>query len=234
MARVAGVDGCKGGWVVARCDGHAALPAIRIETHLADVLADHELVVVAIDMPMGLLDEAVPGGRGCERAARQFLGRRSSSVFSAPVRACLDAHDHHDACARSRRSSRHRLGISAQSWGITPKIAAIDAWLTPARQGRVVEVHPEVSFAVMNGDRGLAHGKKTKAGRSERAALLARAWGIDVASLVAARHAGAKPDDVLDALAAAWTAQRVLAGTARSFPCDPALDARGLRMQILA
>ena len=41
-------------------------------------------------------------------------------------------------------------------------------------------------------------------------------------------------DDLHDALAALWTARRIRAGTARTFPDEPALDARGLRMAIVA
>jgi len=40
-------------------------------------------------------------------------------------------------------------------------------------------------------------------------------------------------DDLHDALAALWAARRIRAGTARTFPNEPPLDARGLRMAIV-
>ena len=39
-----------------------------------------------------------------------------------------------------------------------------------------------------------------------------------------------EPDDMLDACAACWTAERICSGTAVCIPPAPALDSRGLRM----
>jgi predicted RNase H-like nuclease len=232
MPRVAGVDGCRKGWVVVVREPGGGPPEVRIETRLDAVLTDPSFWFVAIDIPIGLLVAAVPGGRECERLARQYLAFRGSSVFSAPVRACLDASCHAEASERSRLSSPHEIRISAQCWGITPKIREVDQLMTPALQARVVEVHPEVSFAAMNGDKPLARGKKTPEGRGERAALLAQHWGFDVVPLALERRSGAKPDDVLDAMAAAWTAERVVRGAEQRFSAA-ATDGRGLRMEIV-
>ncbi len=43
----------------------------------------------------------------------------------------------------------------------------------------------------------------------------------------------AAPDDLLDAVAAAWTARRVVEGIAERLPAEPAMDRRGLRMEIV-
>jgi predicted RNase H-like nuclease len=231
MPRVAGVDGCRKGWVVVVREPGGGLPEVRIEARLDAVLHDPSFSFVAIDIPIGLLDAAVPGGRECDRLARAYLSPRGSSVFSAPIRGCLDASGHADASERSRRSSDHRRGITVQCWGITPKIAEVDRLITPALQTRVVEVHPEVSFASMNGDRPLVHGKKTREGREERAALLAAQWNRDVRPLAFGRQSGVKPDDVLDAMAAAWTAERVLRRAEQRFSA-PVTEGRGLRMEI--
>jgi predicted RNase H-like nuclease len=73
--------------------------------------------------------------------------------------------------------------------------------------------------------------KRTVAGRMERIeALRLGLPGLDTARL--ATPLGAKADDVLDALAAAWTAQRVVAGTHRAFGGE--CDATGLPMVVLA
>jgi predicted RNase H-like nuclease len=231
MSRVVGVDGCREGWVVVVREPGGP-PSVRIEGDLRFVVHEEEAAVVAIDIPIGLLDAAVPGGRECERLARHYLSPRGSSVFSSPVRACFGASNHAEASERSRRSSPHGLGISRQCWSIADKIAEVDRLMTPDLQARVVEVHPEVSFAAMNGDRPLAHSKKKREGREERAALLARHWGGAILNLAIERRHGAKPDDVLDAMAAAWTAERVRDGKAQAVPEAAVLDARGLRMQI--
>ena len=41
------------------------------------------------------------------------------------------------------------------------------------------------------------------------------------------------PDDVLDAIVAAWTASRVVTGIAVRLPIDPERDESGLRMEIV-
>ena len=106
--------------------------------------------------------------------------------------------------------------------------------MTPLLQQRVVEVHPEISFATLNGDQSLALPKKSRAGRLARAALLSHAWGINVDALVTQhRGPGVQPDDILDAMVACWTAERVLRRLEKRLPPEPAVDSRGLRMEIV-
>jgi predicted RNase H-like nuclease len=79
-------------------------------------------------------------------------------------------------------------------------------------------VHPEVSFRAMNQGTPLRHRKKSAGGALERIELLRRA---DI-QLDALGPASDVPlDDVLDAAAAAWTAQRLAEGTAKSLPDPP-------------
>ena len=56
----------------------------------------------------------------------------------------------------------------------------------------------------------------------------------DLEQMVTTRLNYAQADDVLDAVAAAWTALRVWYGTGVRMPERPALDARGLAMEIVA
>jgi len=67
--------------------------------------------------------------------------------------------------------------------------------------------------------------KHTPAGREERLCAL-RTWLPGLAEVPAG-------DDGLDALAVAWSAGRWLAGTARTLPAEPPVDARGRRMRIV-
>jgi predicted RNase H-like nuclease len=70
-------------------------------------------------------------------------------------------------------------------------------------------------------------------GLRQRIGLLARAGFGHVRELVRKRpELRAKADDILDACAAAWTAERILHGKARRLPPRPPVDGRGLRMEI--
>lgn len=202
--RAAGVDGCRGGWVVAVDDSVVVVPTFRDVLHVA---AD---AIIGIDIPVGLPDA---GPRACDVEARRVLGPRRSSVFPAPPRAALSWTTWADAS-----------GMSKQAFNILAKVREVDAEMTPARQATVVEVHPEVSFAVMRGA-PMAHRKTTMEGVAERLAALGLTTPVP-------RVRGASTDDVLDALAVQWTATRLARGDARRLG-DGAVDAKGLRMEIV-
>jgi predicted RNase H-like nuclease len=243
---VAGADGCRAGWAVVLFDPATGVVSARIVPTVADLLAHTAGArVVAVDMPIGLLDAAVAGGRECDREARRRLGwPGSSSVFSPPARAAFGHATYRAALAAQRASSPTRTGFSLQAWHLLPKIQDLDRALTPALQERVVEVHPELSFRTLNGGAGCGP-KKSAAGRARRAALL-RAAGLGGVDRLVGRWFGQLPgqppgtsprrdaaiDDLLDACAAAWTAARILAGTAERLPAEPPCDSRGLRMEI--
>ena len=215
MAPVAGVDGCRAGWIVVH-DGCAT-----VHRDFATVLAGlPDDTVVAVDMPIGLIDEHEPGGRDVDRAARLELGPKRNSVFSAPPRCALGARTLGDARRRGAR-------LTLQTLNILSRIEDVDRVMTPDLQSRVFEVHPELSFAAMNGGGPLLAPKRSATGARERRALLQRA-GV----MVPERPVGAARDDLLDACALAWSAHRVDRGNARRVPDRPARDARGLRMEL--
>src|SRR5262245_17946020 len=68
---LAGVDGCRAGWVVvvARLDAQDAREhQVRLCASFADVLClEPAPAVLAVDMPIGLLSVPQPGGRDCDR-----------------------------------------------------------------------------------------------------------------------------------------------------------------------
>ena len=76
----------------------------------------------------------------------------------------------------------------------------------------------------------MAHGKKTKAGVSERLDLL-RPVFPDIEHFLQNRPAKVGRDDLLDAAVAAWTAIRICKGEARRV-CEPERDAKGLQATI--
>ena len=223
--RVLGVDACRAGWVgIALSSGDPrpyAAPTIRELTEQAT--ADGPLGVVAIDIPVGLADS---GRRRSDQLARAALGRRWPSLFMTPVREAVQAGDFPAALAASRRLAGE--GISRQAFALGAKILDVDGWIRGAAppSARVVEAHPELSFAELAGA-PLAARKSTWAGAERRRALLAQA-GIILAGDLGPAGELAGVDDVLDAAAAAWTARRVSQGTARCLPDPPETFSDGL------
>jgi predicted RNase H-like nuclease len=232
----AGVDGCRGGWLVvlARYSPDAGGP-LQTYVHLCPsfmaVLAiQPEPRAIALDMPVGLLDGATPGGRECDRAARALLGRpRSSSVFSPPARPALANTGYRNAI------DRNGGGMTKQAYNILPRIREVDAVMTPALQARVFETHPELVFAQLGGA-PMRHPKRTAAGARERLACLRKIWGEALPPVQAVRKELGRGrvalDDVLDACALAHAAACIVRGRARCLPGMVQRDAQGLRMEI--
>jgi predicted RNase H-like nuclease len=196
-----------------------------------------EPAVIAVDMPIGLLSVATPGGRSCEILARRILGARSSSVFSAPTRAALVAFragtGYQATSTANRGGVASAPGISRQTFAILPKIDEVDLALVAATQSTVREVHPELSFAEANGGTPIMHSKKTAAGRTARAALLNRLGFVSPLQLLGTKlPKDVKADDLLDACIACWTAERAASGSAVVIPSSPPTDVRGLRMEL--
>ncbi len=228
-ALVAGVDGCRSGWVVATTTvtGPGPLLSIEVVAHIGEVferVRAGELAAVGLDMPIGLPDA---GARASDALLRARLGPRRSSVFATPPRPLLGCADHAEAVALGRALDGR--GISIQAFNLLPKIAEVDAAIDLALTEAVVEAHPESAFAELAGA-PLLTTKRTAEGRAERLALLAQPFPGG-AALLTARAPGAAADDVLDAAAAAWSARRWASGTALVLG-DGSLDSRGLPMRV--
>ena len=126
--------------------------------------------------------------------------------------------------------------MSRQSYAILGKVRELDAFLlsSPAWRERIHEVHPELSFSCWNSDRPMRFRKKSTEGFEERQRLVRGHFGSAYDRLLAALPSGRfGRDDLLDALAALWSAERAARGQALVVPADPEADERGLRMEIL-
>ena len=230
-----GVDGCKAGWFCIALD-----PSRTIRWHVVQTL--DELVAKAnngdrifVDIPIGLSDG--PEERLCDKEARRWLGPpRASSVFRTPVRAALDAGD--DVEAKRINLAVASKSLSAQTLAIMPKIREVDALLRGCMKahGMVREVHPEVCFWSLAGERPMMHRKKTREGSDERIAVLKSVRpSIDqelaqICTAVPRRNL--EKDDILDAMAAALTAL-ANPGELRTLPERPPRDAYGLPMEMV-
>lgn len=208
--KVVGLDGCPDGWIAAVVE-RGRLAAIEYAASAGEAIEAHpDAEVFAIDIPIGLSEDGV---RAADDAARRFLRDRASTVFRAPPLAALGAAGYAEASEASRRATGH--GISRQSFALAGKIREVAAL---AADPRVHEAHPEVSFAEMAGE-PLAR-KKSWDGLMLRRALLS-ARGLAIPDLVGEASRRGAADDIVDAVACAWTAGRIARGEARTFPDPP-------------
>ena len=213
------VDGCKQGWLA----GVGASRSCRVEVHerFGSILANHPDALVVVDSAEGHRADAL---------MRKRLGRRQSSVFTAPSRAALDATDYEDAKKRNLEATGKSL--SRQTWGLVPKIREVDGLLTPSRQERVREGHPEVAFASLSG-KPMAYSKKAPAGVTERRRVLrAAGYGLDRLEACLPPSSKAGIDDLLDACVLHDVACRILDGSAQALPETEERDFKGLLMQV--
>jgi predicted RNase H-like nuclease len=223
---VAGVDGCRAGWVWFRVE----VPSMTCRVSLVDICATlrnrpAELLSLAIDIPIGLFN----GSRACDSAARQLLGSpRASSVFSPPCRLATRAQNYEDACNANFYETQKK--ISRQAWGISQKIREIDEVMMPGTQQWAFEVHPEVCFWAINNQRPMKNRKRSREGKTERLNVLLPIFP-DIEDLSQPNLSGVGVDDILDAAAAAWTAIRLWQGAANSV-CQPEFDELELRASI--
>jgi len=222
---VAGVTPCAPGWLVAsaKLNGATFAPETPLVIPTFAEVLDQKpsFSVIALNAPVGYVDDTHRGGRTCDRQARALLGRRGSTIHNAPTRASLQA-----------GASVENDGLDAISNALLPRYREVAAEMAPYRQRTVFEVHPELSFFQINGDVPLRWTKKFEVGREERRVLLEkRIPGID-------RVLDAELDDVpeahlLDAAALLWTARRIFARAGTRLPSDPEWDKEGLRMEFV-
>lgn len=237
---VAGIDGCRTGWMAALMAlDDPASARLRVAPTLAEILDGPETpAVVAVDMPIGLPDRTLGSGRIPEQLVRPLLGARQSSVFAIPSRAAVHAADYGEACALAIATSDPPRKVSRQGFNLFPKIREIDALLRarPALVPRLFEIHPELAFWSLNGQRPVPEPKKVKSrphgpGLALRRALLASA-GLPAVLTKAAPPSGAGEDDLIDALAGLTVALDLATGGGQSFPDPPGRDAHGLPVAI--
>lgn len=218
--KLLGIDGHRKGWICVWIDsaGNRGFnPDFRLEALTRQAGRWHAM----IDIPVGLPDT---GYRACDLAARKMLGPAGVRVFLGVRRPLLRYEDFAAASAWAKRDGK---GISIQAFHILPKIAELDALMTPGRQQNIREMHPELVFWRLNGRQPVAS-KHTEAGLRQRRALL-KQHGFDALPRwrKEMRRSGAKEDDLLDACAGALAAPRPT-----RVACASETDACGLKMDI--
>jgi predicted RNase H-like nuclease len=194
------VDASRGGWVAVTLDAGRVAGTFFLDSIDTDFRDLEQADVIAVDIPIGF------GPRRADDEARKFLGGgAASTVFTVPSRELLE------------QPFEPGVHVSAQAHSLGPRIIHVTDLASTDR--RFHEIHPEVSFSAMNDGRPLAARKKSYGGVMERIELLRR-QGIELTEVD--EQVSSRPiHDVLDAAAAAWSAQRIAAGSARSLPHPP-------------
>ena len=134
---------------------------VRLEAFVDVVDMRPAYSTIALNAPIGNLNQAIAGGRTCDREARALLGRRGASIKSAPVGVDSGADidllpDHLDAVSRT----------------LLPRYREVAAEMAPFRQRTIFEVHSDLSFYQLNGDVPLQWSKHSEKGMQERRAPL--------------------------------------------------------------
>ena len=82
MTQIAGVDGCRKGWIaIVLKDGYFARAEFSPTfAELLNVLADAQ--IIAVDIPIGLPDGSEP--RAADVEAKKLLGKLGAAVFIIP------------------------------------------------------------------------------------------------------------------------------------------------------
>lgn len=227
---VAGVVPTPGGWLVASAKVQGSTVAAedpRVAATFVEVL-DYKPAyqVVAVFAPIGLYDLPASGGRRCEREARRLLAMpRASAIASSPTRPALTGTTYADAA----KANGGRL--SPVRWQQLRKIAELDEAIAPYWQRTVFEVHPELSFFQLGGDRSLRFPKRTQVGIAERRQLLeARFPGVE--RILDAELLRITQTQLLDSAACLWTARRIVVRAISRLPEEPEWDDLGLRMEL--
>lgn len=223
---VLGIDGAPGGWLVSELTNNT-LSFTFTESLAASVqrLQSGEVLVLAVDMPIGLSSN---GNRPADRLARERLGARRSTFFPTPIRSMLDFEVYADANAHSKAAIG--AGLSKQAWNLLPKIREVDELWAPAISDRLVEAHPETSFAELAGSPVLTK-KSTPEGRSERLGLLGGVFGPRLDDALGDMKSSLWVD-AIDAAIVAWTAHRFAMGSAAILGGELDSEGRPMRLTI--
>ena len=218
-----GVDGYPRGWIYVWID-EAAGKGFKTTSTIDEIL-QFDAAMTLIDIPIGLPET---GYRACDRAARLVLGEGRSRVFLGMRRPLLERcylDDYQAANAWGKKTDGK--GIARQTHAILPKIAEVDAIMTPKRQERIRETHPELTFRNLSGNKYLGNKKSDDGRRQRRVELLNNGFDEIDNWVVEICGTGARADDLFDACAAA-----IAALNPTKLECAEEIDLRGLRMEM--
>jgi len=199
--RAIGLDGFRNGWVAVTLDGDQQ--TISFHANVAEALSGR-FDWAGIDIPIGMTED---GKRACDLLARERLRPHFSRVFTGARRWLWQEFSDPDEANREA-PRRGQTRVSRQLWHLGRKIMEVDAFLRAHPLIDVCEVHPELVFLRLNGNKPLP-AKKSEEGDALRRRLLKRQGFRDIDRWLDKQRigTGAKRDDVLDACVVAIAAR---------------------------
>ena len=225
-----GVDGCRRGWAAAILD-HGEL-RLEVFNSIADLVKEYpSFDALLIDMAIGLRNN--PDQLRPDSAAKKELGIKASSVFPIPSRKAV----YSEGETTQKEANIRTLGksLAKQSIAIIPKLRELDEFLNnhPEYKNRILESHPEVDFARLNGSVVMSR-KKEEPGPSERIYILSKYLDKkDLSGLYdKAKELNCGQDDLIDAICLAVTGALHAHGQSETIPENPEIDEKGLLMQL--
>lgn len=196
MKKQAGLDGCKGGWILCEIDGSKT--SFSYLKNLVD-LNTAEFETILIDIPLYLAEN---GHRPSEIQAKKLLKKRSASIFFTPTKEAINEKDYNEGLRINRLLIGK--GFSKQAYNLFPKILEA-ARFKENNPELIFESHPELCFLGWNGG-ALKHSKKTREGKNERLDLIKRIYKPGLSALNNLPFKGFE-EDAIDAMILAITAR---------------------------
>ncbi|MCB0650670.1 MAG: DUF429 domain-containing protein [Saprospiraceae bacterium] len=198
---IAGVDGCKKGWLMIKYDNDRYTYAVH-ENFTGLIGAHSDLQRIFIDIPIGLSSDDFI--RTVESSLRKELPGRQSTVFNPPCREALKFTDYESAKSINQKTEGKSLSI--QSFFISSKIKEVDDFLLKGnRQLEIYESHPELCFKYLNPPQQVLLTKKSKnEGIKDRLAILEK-YDPEISPLYHdilgnTQRKDVKKDDIVDAI----------------------------------
>jgi len=225
-----GVDGCRGGWIAAVYD-HGKLCVEKYNSISAVIQAYPSFDEFLMDMVVGLASDSKQIRP--DAAARKLIPGRASMIFAIPCRQAVYA----DTEAEQVEANKRVLGksLAKQTMGIISKMREVDSFLqeNPKYKELFKESHPEVCFSRLSG--AVVMSKKAQPeGLRERVAILKR-YLPDLEQdfvLTQAKLYKCNPDDVVDAICLAVSANLVFQGQSEILPEQPMKNNEGILMRL--
>jgi len=235
--KIAGVDGCHFGWVVAsRIDEN--MPEIQLFEDFQSVLKHYgDYDVIVVDMPIGLASNQENNGRRkADIEAKKILSKlgRGGSVFFPPAKEVIGGlpiqkleynNDNYKlVCDISKKETGRK--ISRQAFGLLKKIKEINEIKEENGEvmKNVLEFHPEITWHLTCGMQKLSY-KKTEDGFKQRHSCLCSGLNIksnDLSCLIDTtrekRCKDVAKDDIIDALSGLIVAKRIFDKDSKIIP----------------
>ncbi len=219
---IAGVIPVAPGWLLvsARLKGATFAPDFpKIFTDVHDIIHRRpSYAMVAINAPIGGIDDALADQRTCDVDAAQLTTRPTGKLRWGKHPPRLDPDD-----PLPKKGKRPYLAERYRELG---------EQMAPYLQRTVCEALPELSFFQLGGERPLSSKPRSDEGYEQRRQLLVKVPGVG--RILDFQLDGVDRFQFLEGAAILWSARRISARAGRRVPTEsPEWDERGLRIEIL-